>query len=232
MMKRAFAAAGLAIADWRALRDGHDTAAFVDEVEAKLGYPCFVKPANLGSSVGVSKARGRAELIDAIDVALRLRRVDRRGGGDQRTRDRGRRARRRSAGGVGAGRDRARRRLLHVRRQVRAGRRRTDRARAAGVRADGRGAGARGSIVRGVPLRGDGTGRLLPRGGASRRGTGPRVPRERGQHDPGLHADLDVPAALGRVRRLVPGAAATGSSTSRWRAARATGPSRGPPARR
>jgi len=37
----------------------------------ELGYPCFVKPANLGSSVGVSKARNRAELEAAIEEALR-----------------------------------------------------------------------------------------------------------------------------------------------------------------
>jgi D-alanine-D-alanine ligase len=42
----------------------------LDNVE-ELGYPCFVKPANLGSSVGVSKARNREELTVAVDEALR-----------------------------------------------------------------------------------------------------------------------------------------------------------------
>ncbi|MCD9024548.1 D-alanine--D-alanine ligase [Cohnella silvisoli] len=42
----------------------------LDNVE-ELGYPCFVKPANLGSSVGVSKARNREELAAAVDEALR-----------------------------------------------------------------------------------------------------------------------------------------------------------------
>lgn len=37
----------------------------------ELGYPSFVKPANLGSSVGVSKARNREELVSAIEEALR-----------------------------------------------------------------------------------------------------------------------------------------------------------------
>ncbi|TFE26898.1 D-alanine--D-alanine ligase [Cohnella luojiensis] len=37
----------------------------------ELGYPCFVKPANLGSSVGVSKARDREELVAAVEEALR-----------------------------------------------------------------------------------------------------------------------------------------------------------------
>ena len=70
MMKRAFAAVGLDTAAWMAFRDGHDVGAFVAEVEARLGYPCFVKPANLGSSVGVSRAARRAELERAVAVAL------------------------------------------------------------------------------------------------------------------------------------------------------------------
>lgn len=40
-----------------------------DEIEADLGYPCFVKPANLGSSVGISKVRNRAQLEAALDSA-------------------------------------------------------------------------------------------------------------------------------------------------------------------
>ncbi len=40
-----------------------------DDLEAELGYPCFVKPANLGSSVGISKATNRQELEDALDNA-------------------------------------------------------------------------------------------------------------------------------------------------------------------
>jgi D-alanine-D-alanine ligase len=40
-----------------------------DEIEQALGYPCFVKPANLGSSVGISKARSRTELEKALDNA-------------------------------------------------------------------------------------------------------------------------------------------------------------------
>lgn len=46
-----------------------NTGAVVSQVEAKLGYPCFVKPANLGSSVGVSKAVDEATLIKAIELA-------------------------------------------------------------------------------------------------------------------------------------------------------------------
>ncbi|XHX80797.1 MAG: D-alanine--D-alanine ligase family protein [Stenomitos frigidus ULC029] len=40
-----------------------------DDIEAQLAYPCFVKPANLGSSVGISKVRTRTELEAALDSA-------------------------------------------------------------------------------------------------------------------------------------------------------------------
>ena len=70
MMKRAFVAAGLPIAAYLAHRDGHDVNAFADRVERELGLPCFVKPANMGSSVGVAKAHDRVELDAAIAAAL------------------------------------------------------------------------------------------------------------------------------------------------------------------
>jgi D-alanine-D-alanine ligase len=41
----------------------------IGEVSARLGYPVFVKPANLGSSVGISKAKSEAALSAAIDTA-------------------------------------------------------------------------------------------------------------------------------------------------------------------
>ena len=40
------------------------------QVEGELGYPCFVKPANLGSSVGISKCRSREELDQAFELAF------------------------------------------------------------------------------------------------------------------------------------------------------------------
>ncbi|OAT85212.1 D-alanine--D-alanine ligase [Desulfotomaculum copahuensis] len=49
--------------DWERERD-----AVLEDVE-QLGYPCFVKPVNLGSSVGISKARNRGELVQAINLA-------------------------------------------------------------------------------------------------------------------------------------------------------------------
>ncbi len=38
-------------------------------IEIKLGYPCFIKPANLGSSVGISKAHNRKQLVESIKLA-------------------------------------------------------------------------------------------------------------------------------------------------------------------
>jgi D-alanine-D-alanine ligase len=43
----------------------------IDRIEAEIGYNCFVKPANLGSSVGITKAHNRTELWDALDDAAR-----------------------------------------------------------------------------------------------------------------------------------------------------------------
>jgi len=70
MMKRAFVSDGLPVAPSLPLRDGHDRAAFARSVDAALGYPCFVKPSNMGSSVGVSKAHDAAELAAALDLAF------------------------------------------------------------------------------------------------------------------------------------------------------------------
>jgi D-ala D-ala ligase N-terminal domain protein len=50
--------------EWFAKRD-----AIVDRIEGKIGYPVIVKPANLGSSVGIGRAANREELIDRVDTA-------------------------------------------------------------------------------------------------------------------------------------------------------------------
>jgi len=47
-----------------------DKEAVLDKIEKELGYPCFVKPANMGSSVGVSKASDRTALEKALTLAL------------------------------------------------------------------------------------------------------------------------------------------------------------------
>jgi D-alanine-D-alanine ligase len=57
--------AGLPQVDYVALRDGDP----VDGVSARVGLPCFVKPARLGSSVGISKATTDTELQSALQVA-------------------------------------------------------------------------------------------------------------------------------------------------------------------
>lgn len=44
----------------------------LSDIEEKIAFPCFVKPANMGSSVGVTKAKDRAGLICAIDLAAKF----------------------------------------------------------------------------------------------------------------------------------------------------------------
>ena len=43
--------------------------ALIESIESRLGYPVIVKPANLGSSVGISRATDRNSLIDSIENA-------------------------------------------------------------------------------------------------------------------------------------------------------------------
>ena len=64
LMKAVFASAGLPQVDYLVLRDvaGARRRTLSPRVEERLGYPVFVKPANLGSSVGMTKAHDRAEL--------------------------------------------------------------------------------------------------------------------------------------------------------------------------
>ena len=64
---------GVRRTDWRytVRGDGKSFDEFADECEAAFPYPMFVKPANAGSSVGVSKARDRKELRAAYDEAFR-----------------------------------------------------------------------------------------------------------------------------------------------------------------
>jgi D-alanine-D-alanine ligase len=71
-MKKVFAADHLPICDYEVVltrewrRDERTT---MNAIVARLGFPVFVKPANLGSSVGISKARHAVELRDAINLA-------------------------------------------------------------------------------------------------------------------------------------------------------------------
>jgi D-alanine-D-alanine ligase len=72
-MKAVFRAHGLPIVPHLVVRE-HEWAeerdAVAGQVERELGYPCFVKPSNLGSSVGISKVQRPADLADAVAVAL------------------------------------------------------------------------------------------------------------------------------------------------------------------
>ncbi len=61
-------------ADWVTVIDTDlsDADAVCDKIENKLGYPCFVKPCNTGSSVGVGKAHDRLELKDMLINAFQF----------------------------------------------------------------------------------------------------------------------------------------------------------------
>lgn len=72
--KRLFHEAGIAVAPYKeVLRSRWRTsqASVIEEIESSLGYPCFVKPVNSGSSVGISKAKNREGLIEAMEMAAR-----------------------------------------------------------------------------------------------------------------------------------------------------------------
>jgi D-alanine-D-alanine ligase len=74
-MKMAFAQAGIPQVKYMAITraqvesDSTNLPKLCEQIAAELGYPCFVKPANLGSSVGISKCRTHAELQTALQSA-------------------------------------------------------------------------------------------------------------------------------------------------------------------
>jgi D-alanine-D-alanine ligase len=70
LMKAVFRDAGMPVCRWLVTRaGGEDPAELVRRVQSQLGFPCFVKPANLGSSVGISKVREPAALAAAVAEA-------------------------------------------------------------------------------------------------------------------------------------------------------------------
>src|SRR5262249_53134717 len=70
MDKALFGDAGIPVCRWIVTRCGEETpAALARRVGDELGFPCFVKPANLGSSVGISKVRAAAQLAAAVTEA-------------------------------------------------------------------------------------------------------------------------------------------------------------------
>ena len=74
MTKQVLASAGIPQVAWRLAvrREWQDSPEQVRARAAELGYPLFVKPANLGSSVGISKVQSAAELDEALNVAFGL----------------------------------------------------------------------------------------------------------------------------------------------------------------
>jgi D-alanine-D-alanine ligase len=72
-MKAVFQAHGLPVVPHLVIREhewAEERQLVAARVERELGYPCFVKPSNLGSSVGISKVRHPSDLAGAIAVAL------------------------------------------------------------------------------------------------------------------------------------------------------------------
>lgn len=74
LMRTIFRAEGLPLLDWIVVLR-HQLEARPQDVmplvEEKIGYPCFVKPANLGSSVGISKVKSVDALLPALEEAAR-----------------------------------------------------------------------------------------------------------------------------------------------------------------
>ncbi len=80
-MKAAFAAAGLPQVPYACVEVAELAAAatrsgareaLLERLEGQLGYPCFIKPANMGSSVGISKAIDRDSLLTGLELAAGL----------------------------------------------------------------------------------------------------------------------------------------------------------------
>ena len=72
LMKSAFLGADFPVLDYIYFDRGQlaeEAEALAEKAEERFSYPMFVKPANLGSSIGISKARNREELLKAMEVA-------------------------------------------------------------------------------------------------------------------------------------------------------------------
>ncbi len=73
IMKRHFTGAGFPVLpgiwfsrqEWKTGQD-----AVLNQIEEKIGYPVYTKPANLGSSIGVSRAENREQLTEALELAF------------------------------------------------------------------------------------------------------------------------------------------------------------------
>lgn len=73
--KRILRDAGIPVVPWidlfRTAYQGNESLCH-EQIETELGYPLFIKPANLGSSVGISKVKNREELGKAMELAFRF----------------------------------------------------------------------------------------------------------------------------------------------------------------
>lgn len=73
LMKALFREAGIPVARYSVIRSWEYTLAQKDSmtlIDQAIGYPCFVKPANGGSSVGVTRARSREDMPAAFEAAF------------------------------------------------------------------------------------------------------------------------------------------------------------------
>ena len=73
LMKKVLKESGLPVVDFVSFYNMEyikDEEKYLDEIDEKLGYPVIVKPANLGSSVGIKKANDKVSLEEAIEFAL------------------------------------------------------------------------------------------------------------------------------------------------------------------
>lgn len=71
--KRLLRDAGIPVVDWITLLRGQwdiSKKSFITEITDKIGFPCFIKPSNAGSSVGISKVKNSEMLENAIDEAF------------------------------------------------------------------------------------------------------------------------------------------------------------------
>ena len=201
VMKSLFRAAGLPIVKHvTVLRSDWESAPKKVQklVESKLKYPVFVKPANLGSSVGISKARERKELAPAMEEAAKFDRkiVIEEGVGGKKHKAReieclG--AGQRQARSFSARRDRSGQRILRLHRQVSRRRLAADHS-----------SEAKQSRNQKDPATGHQRlqGRGLFRPGAGGFPDGPQEPEDlsqRDQHHARIHRDQHVSQAVGGV---------------------------------
>lgn len=74
MMKKIFESSGIPQCSYLSYNKGeilNQTVSICEKIESTLAYPCFVKPANAGSSLGITKAANRVQLMDGLEEALK-----------------------------------------------------------------------------------------------------------------------------------------------------------------